>query len=349
MQEEVERMDKKFYLAAIAGIATLIVFGGCGQEADDTSMLIPTPMDVEQSTGDDFDFDFDPSVELTVTPSVDWEEAPTVTVAVEPDEEGNLPDEGDLELMNTPIPEPTATSTPTPTKEPIPTPTEEPTATPEATATSTPEPTKEEVATPVPEPTKEPEVTTPIPTVTKAAEEAKPTKAPTSTPKPTEKPKATSTPKPTKAASKDPTMEKDGYTFKDPTGLKAGAATGTVLTVGWPVQTQLEVIHHEVGDLIEAWNDGLEYDCTYLFHPEDEEHYFNKGTYELICYGKYQPKSSDKKLYFYVDKEGYCYDWSGGQWGKEASGLAANACDVPSERIHDEGGHATGEHSGTWQ
>ena len=50
-------MDKKFYLAAIAGIATLIVFGGCGQEADDTSMLIPTPMDVEQSTGDDFDFD----------------------------------------------------------------------------------------------------------------------------------------------------------------------------------------------------------------------------------------------------------------------------------------------------
>ena len=140
-------MDKKIYLAAIAGIATLIVFGGCGQEADDTSMLFPTPTEIEQDAGDDFDFEFDPTVEISVTPVVDWEGTPTPTLVVKPDEEGNLPDEGDLELMNTPIPEPTATLGPTPTKEVVPTPTEAPTATPEATAT--PEPTKE------PEPTKD--------------------------------------------------------------------------------------------------------------------------------------------------------------------------------------------------
>ena len=97
-------MDKKIYLAAIAGIATLIVFGGCGQEADDTSILFPTPTEIEQD--EDFDFEFDPSVELSVTPSVDWQTTPTPTEEAEPDEDGNLPDEGDLELMNTPIPEP---------------------------------------------------------------------------------------------------------------------------------------------------------------------------------------------------------------------------------------------------
>lgn len=344
-------MDKKIYLAAIAGIATLIVFGGCGQEADDTSMLIPTPMDVEQNVGDDFDFEFDPSVELTVTPSVDWEEAPTITMAVEPDEEGNLPDEGDLELMNTPIPEPTATSTPTPTKEPIPTPTEKPTATPKATATpeptatSTPEPTKD-VATVAPTPTEEAKPTKKEetkPTVTKAAEEAKST----STPKPTEKPKATSTPKPTKAASKDPTMEKDGYSFKDPTGLKAGATVGT-LTSG-DGKNEVTIIHHEVGDLIEAWNDGLENDCTYLFHPEDEEHYFNKGTYELICYGKYQPKSSDKKDYLYYDESGYCYWYKNGKWSKDAVDIIVNACCEPREKMGSDGVENSGEHVGSWQ
>ena len=292
-------------------------------------------MDVEQSTGDDFDFDFDPSVELTVTPSVDWEEAPTVTVVVEPDEEGNLPDEGDLELMNTPIPEPTATSTPTPTKEPIPTPTEEPTATPEATATpeptatSTPEPTKEEVATPVPEPTKEP-------TKTPKKEETKPT----STPKPTEKPKATSTPKPTKAASKDPTMENDGYTFKDPTGLKAGATVGT-LTSG-DGKNEVTIIHHEVGDLIEAWNDGLESDCTYLYHKDSH-------SCELISYGKYQPKSSDKNPYFYIDNKGYIYDYADGKCGKEAADIVANMCVEPKEQMSVEAGEGSGTFSGTWQ
>ena len=116
--EEVERMDKKIYLAAIAGIATLIVFGGCGQEADDTSILFPTPTEIEQD--EDFDFEFDPNTEISVTPAGEWEQTtPTPTEEAEPDDEGNLPDEGDLELMMTPIPEQTPTSTPepTPTKE----------------------------------------------------------------------------------------------------------------------------------------------------------------------------------------------------------------------------------------
>lgn len=338
-------MDKKFYLAAIAGIATLIVFGGCGQEAEDTSILFPTPTEIEQD--EDFDFEFDPTAELSVTPAGEWEQAtPTLTEEI-PDDEGNLPDEGDLELMDTPIPEPTATLGPTPTKEVVPTPTEAPTATPEPTAIPEPE---EEVATVAPTPTTKP---TKVPTeAVKATEEPKATPTPTEEPKPTEKPKATPTPKPTesakeeeetkptKAESKEPTMEKDGYSFKDPTGLKAGATVGT-LTSG--MGKEVTIIHHEVGDLIEAWNDGLENNCTYRYHKDSH-------SYELICYGKYQPKSSDKNVYYYNDASGYQYKWKNGSWNKDAVDVVANACVEPREQISfTTEGTESGTSSGTWQ
>lgn len=329
-------MDKKIYLAAIAGIATLIVFGGCGQEADDTSLLFPTPTEIEQDAGEDFDFEFDPSVELSVTPSVDWQTTPTLTEE-EPDEDGNLPDEGDLELMMTPIPEPTATPEPTPTKEVVPTPTEAPTATPEPSATPEPE---EEGATVAPTPTAKP---TKVPTeAVKAAATAAPTKAaePTKKAEPTKAAEPTKKAEPTKAASKEPTMEKDGYAFKDPTGLKVGATVGT-LTSG--MGKEVTIVHHEVGDLIEAWNDGLENNCTYLYHKDSH-------SCELISYGKYQPKSSDKNPYFYIDNEGYIYDYVGGKCGKEATDVAVNMCDAPREQISfTTEGTESGTSSGTWQ
>lgn len=344
-------MDKKIYLAAIAGIATLIVFGGCGQEAeDDTSLLFPTPTEITQEVGDDFDFEFDPSAELSVTPVADREQTtPTPKEEEIPDEEGNLPDEGELELMNTPIPEPTPTEVATPEPTPTKVPTEAPTSTPEPTAIPTPTkavvPTPTQEATKPAEPTKEAEPTkvitagaTQLPELTTAP--TKEAAKPTATPKPTKKAE------PTKAASKEPTMEKDGYSFKDPTGLKAGATVGTLTNSNG---NEVTIIHHEVGDLIEAWNDGLENDCTYLFHLEDDENYLSKGTWELICYGKYQPKDSDKNAYQYVDKQGNTQRYKNGKWKETPFSRLASSCDEPKERISTDGVENSGEHVGSWQ
>ena len=135
-------------------------------------------------------------------------------------------------------------------------------------------------------------------------------------------------------------MEKDGYTFKDPTGLKAGATVGT-LTSG-DGRNEVTIVHHEVGDLIEAWNDGLENECTYRYHKDSH-------SYELICYGKYQPKSSDKNVYYYNDASGYQYKWKNGSWSKDAVDVVANACDEPREQMSGEAGPGSGTFSGEWQ
>lgn len=129
-----------------------------------------------------------------------------------------------------------------------------------------------------------------------------------------------------------------------------GAETGTVLTPEVPAGCEprpVTVVHHEAGDLVVAWEDGLEYDCTYLFHPEEEEHYFNKGAWELICYGKYQPRSSDKKGYVYMGSDGYSYSWKNGKW--KATAFVADSCDEPTKRISSEAGEGSGTFSGTWQ
>ena len=87
-----------------------------------------------------------------------------------------------------------------------------------------------------------------------------------------------------------------------------------------------------------------------MYHKGDDENYFDKGTWELICYGKYQPKDSDRNVYYYNDDSGYQYKWKNGSWSKDAVDVVANACCEPTEKISDTlEDKKSGTFSGEWQ
>ncbi|MBQ9120074.1 MAG: PT domain-containing protein [Lachnospiraceae bacterium] len=188
----------------------------------------------------------------------------------------------ELQITNTPIPEPTATDVPTPTLEPtiepteVPTPTEvpesttTPTSTPTPIPTNTPTPEPTATSTPIPTPTNTPTpspTNTPVPTVTpRPTSTPTPTPIPkvtvtvvenTPTPKPTKKPKATSTPtpeptntpKPTKKPKATPTPEIEGkiaINFSDDMNQNE---KDKIMSDGLV----------KVSRLIEAYNDIIEY------------------------------------------------------------------------------------------